>query len=99
VLFTSIHNINYFNHFLYCSFGGPYGLLVTQERSTAITADVDGSESWRRGFAGNLSYTDWELDNYGVPEHEVALHATGAMVRKIARTYPHGVVLDTWAWF
>ena len=35
----------------------------------------------------------------GVPEHEVALHATRAMVREIARRYPHVELQDTWAWF
>lgn len=35
----------------------------------------------------------------GVPEHEVALHATGAMVREIARTYPDAELMDTWTWF
>ena len=29
------------------------------------------------------------------PEHEVALHATGAMVREIARRYPHVELMDT----
>ncbi|MFQ6023972.1 MAG: M24 family metallopeptidase [Acidiferrobacterales bacterium] len=64
VLFTSIHNINYFNDFVYCSFGRPYGLVVTQDTSTPITANVDGGEPWRRGFADNISYTDWQQDNY-----------------------------------
>ena len=35
----------------------------------------------------------------GVPEHEVALHATQAMVREIARRYPHSELMDTWTWF
>ena len=35
----------------------------------------------------------------GAPEHEVALHATGAMVREIARRYPHVELMDTWSWF
>lgn len=35
----------------------------------------------------------------GVPEYEVALHATSAMVREIARTYPHSELMDTWTWF
>ncbi|MED5277232.1 MAG: aminopeptidase P family N-terminal domain-containing protein, partial [Actinomycetota bacterium] len=29
VLFTSIHNINYYSDFIYCAFGRPYGLVVT----------------------------------------------------------------------
>jgi creatinase len=35
----------------------------------------------------------------GVPEYEVALHSTQAMVREIARTYPHVELMDTWTWF
>ena len=35
----------------------------------------------------------------GVGEHEIALHATQAMVREIARTYPHVELRDTWTWF
>jgi creatinase len=35
----------------------------------------------------------------GVPEYEVALAGTQAMVREIARTYPQAELLDTWVWF
>ena len=35
----------------------------------------------------------------GVPEYEVALAGTGAMVREIARTYPDAELRDTWVWF
>ena len=35
----------------------------------------------------------------GVPEHEVALASTGAMVREIARSFPDGELMDTWTWF
>ena len=35
----------------------------------------------------------------GVGEHEVALHSTAAMVREIARTWPHAELMDTWTWF
>ena len=34
-----------------------------------------------------------------VPEYEVALHATQAMVREIARTFPDAELMDTWTWF
>jgi len=34
-----------------------------------------------------------------VPEHEVALHATRAMVREIAASYPQSEIMDTWTWF
>ena len=32
ILFTSFHNINYFDHFLYTAFGRNYGLVVTRDR-------------------------------------------------------------------
>ena len=179
VLFTSYHNVNYFSDFLYCSFGRPYGLVVTPDDATTISANIDGGRPQRRSVAGNLVYTDWRRDNYiaavkrlmpdrgrlgietdhltllnhdklkaalpdvsfvdiaapimrrrmvksgeeialikhgariadiggaacveaiapGVGEHEVALHATQAMVREIARTYPHAELMDTWTWF
>lgn len=35
----------------------------------------------------------------GVPEYEVALHATRAMVREIARTFPNAELMDSWTWF
>ena len=35
----------------------------------------------------------------GAPEHEVALHSTQAMVREIAKRYPHSELMDTWTWF
>ncbi len=35
----------------------------------------------------------------GVPEHEVALASTQAMIREIAKRYPHTELMDTWTWF
>ena len=32
VLFTSMHNIAYYSGFLYCSFGRPYGCVITQDK-------------------------------------------------------------------
>ena len=179
VLFTSYHNINYYGDFLYCYFGRLFGLAVTPDDSTSISANIDGGQPWRRTFGDNLVYTDWHRDNYfvavkkliadgqrigieydhinlenlrklqgalptaefvdiskpamrlrmiksdeeiahiretariadvggyacaeaigvGVPEHEVALHSTRAMVREIADIFPHGELMDTWTWF
>lgn len=179
VLFTSIHNINYYGDFLYCSFGRPYGMAVTADVITSISANIDGGQPGRRTVGGNLVFTDWRRDNFfravqsllggclrvgvemdhisaenleklraalpdaeicdaskavmklrmmksaeeidlikngariadiggaacaevigeGVPEYEIALHSTRAMVREIARTYPHAELMDTWTWF
>ncbi len=35
----------------------------------------------------------------GVPEHEVALASTQAMVRELAKTYEYSELMDTWTWF
>jgi creatinase len=35
----------------------------------------------------------------GVPEHEVALASTQAMVREIAKRFPDSELMDTWTWF
>jgi len=179
VIFTSIHNINYYNHFVYCSFGRPYGLVVTQDKLKSITANIDGGQPWRRGFGENVIFTDWEKDNYfkavqqevtnsgrvgieydhinlenlkklqdalssaelvdiskmtmrqrmvksaeeielirngaqvadiggaacveaigeGVPEYEIAMHSTQAMVREISRRFPESDIMDSWTWF
>ena len=178
-LFTSIHNVNYFADYVYCSFGRHYGLVVTHDAHTIIGANLDYGRPWRRSFADSIAYTDWQRDNFfvavrslclrrgrvgveldhltcaareklaaalpdaelvdageptmrmrmvksaeeqalirdgaaiadiggaaaveaiaeAVPEHEVALHATTAMTREIARRYPHAELMDTWTWF
>ena len=178
-IFTSIHNINYYADFLYCSFGRPYALVVDDKAVTSISANIDGGQPWRRTVGDNIVYTDWQRDNYfraiqktapaqgvigveydhlnlaqmekmrdalpqckfkdlsqavmcrrmvksaeeiahirqgaqvcdiggealcaavadQVPEHEVALASTRAMVREIARRFPHGELMDTWTWF
>jgi creatinase len=35
----------------------------------------------------------------GVPEHEVAIATTNAMVREIANSFPFVELMDTWTWF
>lgn len=40
-----------------------------------------------------------EAIHEGVPEYEVALAGTQAMVREIASTFPHAELRDTWVWF
>ncbi len=179
VLFSSYHNINYYSDFLFCHFGRFYGLVVTHDAHTTISANIDAGQPWRRSFGDNVVYTDWQRDNYfhaaktllagkkrvgvefdnlsvenmkklkdalpdaeivdiskgvmrmrmikseeeialikhgarvadiggqacydavavGVPEYEVALAATQAMVREIAKTFPHAELMDTWTWF
>ncbi len=44
-------------------------------------------------------YAVVEAIDEGVPEYEVALHGTQAMVREIAKLLPHVELRDTWIWF
>lgn len=64
VLLTSMHNIAYYSGFLYCSFGRSYGCVVTQDRCTTISANIDAGQPWRRSFGDNITYTDWKRNNY-----------------------------------
>ncbi len=64
VLMTSFHNVNYFCDFLYCAFGRHYGLVITQDTQTSISANIDGGQPGRRTFGENLVYTDWQTDNF-----------------------------------
>ncbi len=63
-VFTSMHNIAYYSGFLYCSFGRPYGLVVTATESVTISAGIDAAQPWRRCHGDNITYTDWQRNNY-----------------------------------
>lgn len=64
VLLTSMHNIAYYSGFLYCSFGRPYGCVVSENDCITISANIDLSQPWRRSYGENLIYTDWKRDNF-----------------------------------
>ncbi|WP_337269723.1 M24 family metallopeptidase [Oryzifoliimicrobium ureilyticus] len=176
---TSYHNVCYFSDFMYCYFGRKYAFVITDENATTVSAGIDAGQPYRRTFGDNLTYTDWQRDNYyyalqqllpgvrrlgiefdhvtidlrvqlqaalpnvelvdvgaptmwlrtikseeeialikagaatadiggaavvaavkeAVPEYEVALAGTQAMVRHIAKTFPHAELMDTWVWF
>ncbi len=70
-VFTSMHNIAYYSGFLYCSFGRPYGLVVTPTQSVTISAGIDAGQPWRRCHGDNITYTDWQRDNYWRAIHSV----------------------------
>ena len=63
-IFTSMHNIAYYSGFLYCSFGRPYGLIVTTGNSITISAGIDAAQPWRRCHGDNITYTDWHRNNF-----------------------------------
>jgi len=63
-LFTSYHNINYYSDFLYCQFGRSYAHIIDHDTATTVAANIDGGQPWRRTPGANLTYTDWQRDNY-----------------------------------
>lgn len=63
-VFTSMHNVAYFSGFLYCAFGRPYALVVTSSQSVTFSAGIDAAQPWRRGYGDNITYTDWQRNNY-----------------------------------
>jgi creatinase len=63
-VFTSMHNISYYSGFTYCAFGRPYGLVVTADTAVTISAGIDAGQPWRRSFCDNITYTDWQRDNF-----------------------------------
>ncbi|WP_370158729.1 aminopeptidase P family protein [Limimaricola soesokkakensis] len=71
-LFTSYHNINYYADFIYCQFGRRYGLVIDQDSATTISAGIDGGQPWRRTFGHNITYTDWQKDNFFHAVRQVA---------------------------
>ena len=64
VILTSMHNIAYYTGFIYCSFGRPYGCIITQKKVSTISANIDAGQPWRRSHCDNIIYTDWKRDNF-----------------------------------
>ncbi len=54
-VFTSMHNIAYYSGFLYCTFGRPYGLVVTETECVTISAGIDAGQPWRRSVEDNIT--------------------------------------------
>ena len=64
IILTSMHNIAYYTGFIYCSFGRPYGCVITEKKISTISANIDASQPWRRSHCDNVIYTDWKRDNF-----------------------------------
>ena len=64
IILTSMHNIAYYTGFIYCSFGRPYGCVITKKKIVTISANIDSSQPWRHSFCENIIYTDWKKDNF-----------------------------------
>ena len=64
IILTSMHNVAYYTGFIYCSFGRPYGCVVTQNKVSTISANIDASQPWRRSHCDNVIYTDWKRNNF-----------------------------------
>ena len=64
IILTSMHNIAYYSGFIYCSFGRPYGCIITENKIVTISANIDASQPWRRSHCENIIYTDWKKNNF-----------------------------------
>jgi len=64
IILTSMHNVAYYTGFIYCSFGRPYGCIVTEKKISTISANIDAGQPWRRSVCDNIIYTDWKRDNF-----------------------------------
>jgi creatinase len=64
IILTSMHNIAYYTGFIYCSFGRPYSCVVTANKVSTISANIDASQPWRRSHSDNVIFTDWKRDNF-----------------------------------
>ncbi len=64
IILTSMHNIAYYTGFIYCSFGRPYACVITKDKISTISANIDASQPWRRSHCDNVIYTDWKRDNF-----------------------------------
>ena len=64
VVLTSMHNVAYYSGFLYCAFGRPYAQVVTQTQTVTFSAGIDAAQPWRRCYGDNITYTDWQRNNY-----------------------------------
>jgi ABC-type molybdate transport system permease subunit len=64
VLLTAHHGVAYFSGWLHCALGRRYGMVVTQEAATTISAGIDGGHPWRQSVGQNVTYSDWRRDNF-----------------------------------
>ncbi|MDC1159700.1 aminopeptidase P family protein [Candidatus Pelagibacter sp.] len=64
IILTSMHNIAYYTGFIYCSFGRPYCCVITENKISTISANIDASQPWRRSHCDNVIFTDWKRDNF-----------------------------------
>ncbi len=102
-VFTSMHNIHYYSDFLYCSFGRPFGLVVTEDRAAVVAANVDYGQPWRR-TGDTLTYTDWRQDSFFRAIRQLAEgrrrigvefdHLTVERFAKMEAALPHAELFD-----
>jgi len=64
IILTSLHNVAYYSGFLYCAFGRPYACVVTAAECVTVSAGIDAGQPWRRSYGDNITYTDWQRDNF-----------------------------------
>jgi len=82
VILNSYHGIKYYSDFLFTTFGRNYALVVTQNESVTVTANIDAGMPWRTSYGDNIVYTDWKRDNFYFGLQEV-VKRSGVTARRI----------------
>lgn len=82
VLLSSYHGIKYYSDFLFTYFGRSYGMVVTQDDTVTISANIDAGMPWRTSYGENIVYTDWRRDNYYFAIQE-ALRQRGVTAKRL----------------
>ena len=82
VILNSYHGIKYYSDFLFTTFGRNYALVVTQNESVTVTANIDAGMPWRTSYGDNIVYTDWKRDNFYFGLQE-AVKRAGVAPRRI----------------
>ena len=54
VIFTSHYNINYYSDFLFCYLSRFYAFIVTHDKATLVSANMNAGQPWRRTYGDNL---------------------------------------------
>ena len=72
-----------------------YGCVITRDRLTTISANIDGGQPWRQTFGhDNLVYTDWHKDNFYVAVKQLVGNTTRLGVEFDHLTVQHRTKLE-----
>ncbi len=89
VILTSYHCVNYYSGFTYCYFGRKYACVIDHERTTTLSAGIDGGQPWRMTRGDNATYTDWRRDNFFTALQQIVGHSPSSAKLRIGVEFDH----------